>query len=513
MAGFVGDIPGMYYDQDKQKYFKIQPSSAGPASSVYSSQDVKRRKLRDEKEAKAARDQARQKHRIQQSKLLTEPLIGGALQREYGNDGLEPAKILAGGLVRQGHVLIDEGRVAGGSGMFTIVYRPEIGSSVIDFRLVANGVIEMSRCDLKKRDPSSQNFRLGLEWYSGTMILDRPRTTDVTSVCVHETKQFQATTWLSRFTNHGIMIRDISMDGVDDPDDHPNSQRFVNIGPGHTRGPGVSIFSSTAAPSASNFLFAFGTSVGVLATDKHGAYNTTFVTPNPGDHLEDIFAVEFLSDSPSVLLSGGRRGILSITDLRLPMPPLDYDTITHPSSITHIRQLDQHRLIVSGLNSSLCQYDLRFRKMDPVSTSPVPRSKRKRQIRTATSPILKYPDYHNTASHQAGFDIDLEAGIVAAAQEADEYHPSVQLFSLHGGHKLDSPHAFGFQYKTDTDWLVKCLRFARDTDSGMKSLYVGQRPVIQRYAWGEHDSEQASYGGPSSIESFPTEYSMTFPHL
>lgn len=60
---------------------------------------------------------------------------------------------------------------------------------------------------------------------------------------------------------------------------------------------------------------------------------------------------------------------------------------------------------------------------------------------------------------------------------------------------------------------MKCLRFARDTDSGMKSLYVGQRPVIQRYAWGEHDSEQASYGGPSSIESFPTEYSMTFPHL
>jgi hypothetical protein len=122
-------------DQDKKKYFKIQPSSAGPASSVYSSQDVKRRKLRDEKEAKAARDHAREKLRIQQSKLLTEPLIGGALQREYGNDGLEPAKILAGGLVRQGHVLIDEVRVAGGSGMFTIIYRPDIGPSVIDFRL------------------------------------------------------------------------------------------------------------------------------------------------------------------------------------------------------------------------------------------------------------------------------------------------------------------------------------------------------------------------------------------
>ncbi|KAG4442239.1 hypothetical protein IFR05_002288 [Cadophora sp. M221] len=513
MAGFVGDIPGMYYDQEKKKYFKVQPSSAGPASSAYSSQDVKRRKLRDEHGAKAARDQARQKHRIQHSKLLTEPLIGGVLQREYGNDGLEPARILAGGLVRQGHVLIDGEGAEDGTGMFAIIYRPDIGPSVINFRIVTGGVILLTRCDLKKRDPSSQNFRFGLEWCSGIMMLDRPRTTDVTSTCVHEIERLHATTWLSRFANHGIMIRDISMDGVDDQNEHRHNQRFVNIGPGHTRGSDVSIFTSTAAPQASTFLFAFGTSAGVLATDRHGAYNTTFVTPNPGDRRDDIFAVEFLSDSPSVLLSGGRRGILNIVDLRLPMPPLDHDTITHPSSITHIRQIDQHRLIVSGLNSSLCQYDLRFRKLDRVSTNPVPRSTRQRQNRTPTRSILKYPDYHNTASHQAGFDIDLEAGIVAAAQEADEFHPSVQLFSLHGGHKLGSPHAFGFQYQNDMEWLVKCLRFARDTDSGMKSLYVGQRPVIQRYAWGEHDSGQASYGGQSSIESFPTEYSMAFPDL
>lgn len=38
-------------------------------------------------------------------------------------------------------------------------------------------------------------------------------------------------------------------------------------------------------------------------------------------------------------------------------------------------------------------------------------------------------------------------------------------------------------------WLVKCLRFERDSDSGMESLYVGQRRRVQRYAWGDHEFE------------------------
>ncbi|KAH7370751.1 hypothetical protein BKA65DRAFT_23918 [Rhexocercosporidium sp. MPI-PUGE-AT-0058] len=504
MAGFVGEIPGMYYDQEKKKYFKIQASSAGPASTAYSSQDVKRRKLRDEKAAEAARDKERRNRRIQQSNVLTQPLVGGALQREYGNDGFEPARILAGGLVRQGHVLLDEEQAENGSGTFTIIHRLEVSPAVIDFRVVTNGLIECSRFDLERRDLSSQNFQFSPDKFSMEMIPERPNSSDITSACVHETNRLQATTWLSNFSTGGIMINDTtSIHDVDDIDDDTDNRRTVSIGPGHTRGQHVYIFSSTAAPPASNTLFAFGTSAGVLCTDKHGAYNTTFVTPDPGKRPDDIFAVEFLSDTPSVLLSGGRRGILNITDLRLPMPPCDNDTITHPSSITHIRQLDQHRLIVSGLNSSLCQYDLRFRRTDPSSTGPTPRAPKIRQNKKPTRPILTYPAYHNTASHQAGFDIDLEAGIVAAAQESDEFHPSVQLFSLHGGHKLDSPHAFGFQYKNDATWLVKCLRFARDTDSGMKSLYVGQRPVVQRYAWGEHDPEQVSYGSPVSVESSP----------
>ena len=89
-----------------------------------------------------------------------------------------------------------------------------------------------------------------------------------------------------------------------------------------------------------------------------------WISPQPvsgENHPKDIFSLEFLDDNPSILLSGGRPGILNITDLRVPVFGRNADIITHPSSITHIKQLDAHHILVAGLNSSLRQYDLRFR--------------------------------------------------------------------------------------------------------------------------------------------------------
>lgn len=141
----------------------------------------------------------------------------------------------------------------------------------------------------------------------------------------------------------------------------------------------------------------------------------------PPEHCRDVFAIEFLSEVPSVLMSGGRSGILNVTDLRVPDFGSQADVIKHQSSITHIKQLDTHRIIVAGLESTLCQYDLRFRKGPK-----------------RTQSVLQYPDYQNTASVRIGFDVDVESGIVAAAQEHDISHPPIQLFSLHGGHLLQS---------------------------------------------------------------------------
>jgi hypothetical protein len=214
-----------------------------------------------------------------------------------------------------------------------------------------------------------------------------------------------------------------------------------------------------------------------------------WISPQPvsgESHPKDIFSLEFLHDNPSILLSGGRPGILNITDLRVPVYGRNADIITHPSSITHIKQLDAHRILVAGLNSSLRQYDLRFRK-EATHSSAWPQTFSKHSSRRNRHPsryILAYPDYCNEATIQLGLDVDLESGIVAAAQEQDEHRFPVQLFSLHGGHKLCSPYLSKRRYVEDVA-NVKCLRFARDIEGRMKSLYVGQPPDIQRFASAE----------------------------
>ncbi|CZT08814.1 uncharacterized protein RAG0_13781 [Rhynchosporium agropyri] len=502
MVGNIGPIPGMYFDEEKGKYFKIQASGAGPASSAYSSNDVKRRELRAKKEGEAARVRERQRCRIKRSTILQKRLAGGLLQREYGRAGFEPGGVVARGLVRAGHLTIsyDEAdRV--GTGVFTISHRPEIGPSTINIGYCSKVRSDFPhtfmdvRVDLEDDHPSSQNVFFRVKRISTEHIPCDP--TNITSVSVHEPSQVRATTYLSQSELGAIRINAVSEVQTSGwfGDTHRQSIT-VAIDPGDSRGPGVSIFSSTPAPPVSDLLFAFGTSRGVLATSK-ARLGTCYVTARPPPGLrDDLFAVEILSDSPNTLLSGGRRGILNLTDLRAAIPPWDNDTITHPSSITHIRQIDANRIIVCGLQSSLCQYDLRFRKED---SKPAKWSLHQAHARNRnpSRSIVQYPDYHNTASHQAGFDIDPDSGIVAAAQEADDYHPSVQLFSLKTGHRFDSPHAFGFEFRDEKDWLVKCLRFARDSDSGRKSLYVGQRPLIQRYAWGDHDWKEESYGGDS----------------
>lgn len=212
-----------------------------------------------------------------------------------------------------------------------------------------------------------------------------------------------------------------------------------------------------------------------------------WISPQPVSskhHPKDIFSLEFLHDNPSILLSGGRPGILSITDLRVPIFGRDADKITHPSSITHIKQLDAHRILVAGLNSSMCQYDLRFRKEATHTHLPQTRRSPSRQNGDPTQPILQYPDYFNSATIALGLDVDLESGIIASAQEQDDHHSPVQLFSLHGGHKLYSPYLSKTGCVEDTA-NVKCLRFARDIEGRMKSLYVGLPPDIQRFAWAE----------------------------
>ncbi len=93
-------------DKEKNRYFKIQPGSSSVAT--YSSHDIKKRKLRDEKQESAELDQKKQQGRIQRSRILNVPSVGGLLRRsssaEIPNVSFDASPILARGLVEQGHI-------------------------------------------------------------------------------------------------------------------------------------------------------------------------------------------------------------------------------------------------------------------------------------------------------------------------------------------------------------------------------------------------------------------------
>ncbi|OQN99900.1 hypothetical protein B0A48_14105 [Cryoendolithus antarcticus] len=81
----VGSLPGYYYDEEKKKYFKIQPDAAVPPNARYSKSNVKyeqdavkKRKLDHQFRAKQAAQT------IERSRILGDATYGGLLSRETG---------------------------------------------------------------------------------------------------------------------------------------------------------------------------------------------------------------------------------------------------------------------------------------------------------------------------------------------------------------------------------------------------------------------------------------------
>jgi len=139
----------------------------------------------------------------------------------------------------------------------------------------------------------------------------------------------------------------------------------------------------------------------------------------------------------------------------------------------------------------MLQYDLRFRKTLSSMHTNNSRRKRKREpgitnLQT-TLPTLSYPEYYNQATVLAGLDVDIESGIIAAAQEDDTGNDCVQLFSLHGGDKLESRIGARCNNLCLDKKVVRCVQFVRDDRRKMKSLYfMSTRHVeLHRFALDE----------------------------
>lgn len=181
--------------------------------------------------------------------------------------------------------------------------------------------------------------------------------------------------------------------------------------------------------------------------------------------------------------------------------------IVHSSSITHIKQIDAHRILVAGLSSTLCQYDLRYRKIDtpPALDHPQQHSKKARKAhhnshhkprRRATRAILSYPEYKNEATIRTGLDVDVESGLIAAGQEADDETSKVEIFSLHGGQKLKTLVAERCKSGGENDWSVRpsnCVKWVNDGYGKGKSLWAGVDKEVKRFTWATWAQGEVDY--------------------
>jgi len=155
MAAEVREIPGYYYgecfmkydlcsninislDKEKNKYFKIQASHTAPASSAYSSHDVKRRKTRDERASTQEVALRKRRGRIRRSKIFEVPIVGGLLMREYGRPNLDMGHVFSSGLVQRGHSL----KVTISSeALFHIDHRSDLSPGAVD---ITTGMLALS---------------------------------------------------------------------------------------------------------------------------------------------------------------------------------------------------------------------------------------------------------------------------------------------------------------------------------------------------------------------------------
>lgn len=214
-----------------------------------------------------------------------------------------------------------------------------------------------------------------------------------------------------------------------------------------------------------------GTNAGILRVRRNetmawvAAQNPPKGTQSP----QEIFDQDFQQGNHNVLLAGGRRPRLWITDLRAPEAQWSY--ARHATTIAHLRSVNPHQVVVAGLQHRMALYDLRFIRKH--GHGP--------EFTGGAAPLLEFPGYRNEAHVHTGWDVNAELGVVASGQDDG----TVKLFSLQSGRTLRSGALRGV--KTETP--IKALMFQRMPRESMPSLFVGEGLSLRKYSFGTTELE------------------------
>ncbi|ODQ53238.1 hypothetical protein SAICODRAFT_30281 [Saitoella complicata NRRL Y-17804] len=174
----------------------------------------------------------------------------------------------------------------------------------------------------------------------------------------------------------------------------------------------------------------------------------------------DVFSTMFLE--PDVLAAGCRDGTVQLFDTRV--REAGVMKLRHGSSVTHMRNVQDHCLVVNGLQGSLEMYDLRAPRPHAPSAS----------FGRQTDPVVSYQGHQNSHTFQLGFDVDAALGVVAAAGDDG----SVRLWSLYTGTSLDTTKLNRGRKPTQ----IQTLRFFHTAEQEDTRLLIATRDIVE--SWG-----------------------------
>ncbi|KAI0479079.1 hypothetical protein GGR56DRAFT_633394 [Xylariaceae sp. FL0804] len=509
------EIPGYYYDTSKGRYFKIEKTGTAPRQAAWSSDNVKKRRLEDDEAAATQRHRNLTKSRITRSKALSNPLMGGFLARECGDEIRDvPAASFARGLLEKGQLPLADARWRSNANvkhMYIGNQDHKTGlctayATVDEFTLISTYL---------PRDRQGRMHRRLLADYMlpSSHISPCPELvlSQISDIKYHKSSnQILAT---SRAAGRGITICAFSPTVTEPEDRRPHwllgwsgDTVYTNLkAAGDARYSDHQANAIAPAPAGSSRICAVGTSRGIATWDEDGylRWRRGTVTTEEDEQqpsFRDIFALDFQHRRPDLLTFGGRPGKMFTGDLRVRTDKWDH--LQLPGPITHLRSLNEHQTLAAGLHDQLSVYDLRFAPRRGREPPPPPPSERARQERrrrqqqqpspislrnartSMTAPLLTFPGYSNAAHLSIGLDVDADAGVVAAAHDDGR----VALYSLRSGRRLrcpavDDANSLG----STTTGPIRSVQLQSWPGDATPTLFVGVRSNIQAYSFGVED--------------------------
>ncbi|KAI4132361.1 MAG: hypothetical protein LQ338_000709 [Usnochroma carphineum] len=196
------------------------------------------------------------------------------------------------------------------------------------------------------------------------------------------------------------------------------------------------------------------------------------------ERSHDTLAVDFWTHNN--VLCGMRSGRVRMWDIRANGANV---RLQHASCVSHVRAIDENKVLVAGLKNQLALYDLRFIRPELDSSSPKSKGKGKAppysDHNPPSLPLHSFPTYRMKEYLYPRLGFDVHRNLVASGTEDKK----VQIFDLHSGRELH----IGNNDLLPNDTLTghaRCLKFVEHGFGGEGlRLLVANGARIDAWAW------------------------------